>query len=216
METDPMADLDRLLAELAADYEAGRDVDPAALLDRVDPDQRQELAARIDSYLMTAPPRKWDPEAYEGSLVQQAVDRAFESVVAESGSWAELLPALRQEARIKRADLVSRLAAALGFSAAPEVAKIGGYYNRMEHGQLRPAGVSARVIDALAGILRTEPGRIRAAGGGPRDYGGENLAFARTAFPNAEFADDAADAPIERRAADEPGRDEIDALFLDG
>jgi hypothetical protein len=215
MEVTAMADLDRLLDELAADYEAGREVDPAALLDRADPDQRQELAARIDSYLMTAPPRRWDPEAYEGSLAQQAVDRVYESIVAESGTWRELLPTLRDQAQIRRADLVSRLAAALGFTAAPQVEKVGGYYNRMEHGQLRPAGVSARVIDALAEILGTEPGRIRAAGGGAEPEG-EGLAFARTAFPNAEFADTDMDAPVERRAADEPGRDEIDALFLDG
>ena len=150
-----MADLDRLLDELAADYEAGRDVDPAELLDRADPGQRQELAARIDSYLMTAPPRKWDPEAYEGSLAQQAVDRVYESMVAESGSWAEVLPALRERAQIRRADLVSRLAGALGFTAVPQVEKVGDYYNRMEHGRLRPAGVSGRVIDALAEILGT-------------------------------------------------------------
>jgi hypothetical protein len=215
MEATAMADLDRLLDELAADYEAGREVDPAALLDRVDPDQRQELAARIDSYLMTAPPRKWDPEAYEGSLAQQAVDRVYESIVAESGTWPELLPALRDQARIKRADLVSRLAKALGFTAAAQVEKVGDYYNRMEHGQLRPAGVSGRVIDALAAILGTEPGRIRAAGGGA-ELGGRDVAFARTAFPNAEFAEADMGAPVERRAADEPGRDEIDVLFLDG
>lgn len=211
-----MADLDRLIDELAADYEAGRDVDPAALLGRADPDQRQELAARIDSYLMTAPPRKWDPEAYEGSLAQQAVDRVYAAKVAESGSWPELLPALRQKARLKRAILVSRLAAALGFSAPPQVAKVESYYHRMEQGRLRPAGVSARVIDALAGILGTEPGRIRAAGSGAGDLEGAGPAFARTAFPNAELAEDAAEARGRLSAADRPGHDEIDALFLDG
>lgn len=211
-----MADLDRLIDELAADYEAGRRVDPAALLRRADPDQRQELAARIDSYLMTAPPRKWDPDAYEGSLAQQAVDRVYEAVVAEAGSWPEVLPALRQRAKIKRADLVSRLAAALGFSAAPQVEKVGAYYHRMEQGRLRPAGVSARVIDALAAILGTEPGRIRAAGSGAGAIGEGGPAFARTAFPNAEFAEDAAEARAQLPAADEPGHDEIDALFLDG
>lgn len=211
-----MADLDRLIDELAAAYEAGRDVDPAAVLRRADPDQRQELAARIDSYLMTAPPRKWDPEAYEGSLAQQAVDRVYEAVVAESGSWPEILPALRRAAKIKRADLVPKLAAALGFSAAPQVEKVGAYYHRMEQGRLRPAGVSARVIDALAAILGTEPGRIRAAGSGAAGSGEGGLAFARTAFPNAEFAADAAEARPQLAAADEPGHDEIDALFLDG
>jgi hypothetical protein len=209
-----MADLDRLLDEFVADYEAGRPVDPAALLDCAG-DQRQELATRIDTYLMTAPPRKWDREAYEQSLAKIAVDRVYDSIMGVSGTWPELLPALRRDARIKRADLVSRLAGALGFTAEPQVEKIGDYYHRMEQGQLRPAGVSTRVIDALAGILGTEPGRIRAAGGEAGELAGEGLAFARTAFPNAEFAEDAAEAPVKRRA-DEAGRDEIDALFLDG
>jgi hypothetical protein len=212
-----MADVDRLLDELAADYEAGREVDPAALLARADPGQRQELAARIDSYLMTAPTRKWDREAYERSPAKRAVDQVYESIVAESGTWAELLPRLREQARMRRAELVTRLAGLLGFTAEPQVAKIGDYYNRMEHGRLRPAGVSGRVIDALAEVLGTEPGRIRAAGvEGIEEGGPAQPAFARTAFPNVEFAADADHPAIERRAADEAAHDEIDALFLDG
>jgi len=211
-----MADLDRLLEELAADYEAGRDLDPAAFLDRADPDQRQELAARIDSYLMTAPPRRWDPEAYEGSLAQQAVDRVYEGIVAESGTWVELLPRLRNEARLRREQLVDRLAAALGFGSDPQIAKIGDYYNRMEHGNLRPAGVSERVIDALASVLGVDAAAIRAAGAGWGGAEARGQAFARTSFPDVELSEDAPAPAVERRVADAGGRDEIDALFLDG
>jgi hypothetical protein len=215
MEARAMADLDRLLDEFAADYEAGRDVDPAALLDRAG-DRRQELAARIDSYLMTAPPRRWDREAYEQSLAKVAVDRVYESIVGVSGTWPELLPALRKEARIKRGDLVARLAGALGFTAAPEVERVGDYYNRMEHGRLRPAGVSARVIDALAEVLGADPERIRAAAGEGGTGGPAQAAFARTAFPDVEFADEDA-AGAQRQAADEGGAlADVDALFLDG
>lgn len=213
-----MADLRRLLEEFAADYEAGRDADPAALLDRADPDQRQELAGLLDSYLMTAPTRRWDPDAFEGSLAQLAVDRVYDSVEGVSGSWPELLPRLRNQARLKRRVLVERLVGALGFDGEPAVAKVGDYYNRMEHGRLPAAGVSARVIAALAEILGSSPERIEEAGA--RGGGGgttAHAAFARTAFPNVEIVHADLDAADELPApTGRSERDEIDALFLDG
>ena len=109
-----MADLDRLIDDFAADYEAGRPTDVAALLDGVPAEQRQELASRLDTFLMQAPRRRWDPAAYEGSLAQAAVERVYESIEGVSGTWPELLPQLRNRARIKRRDLVERLARSLG------------------------------------------------------------------------------------------------------
>ena len=160
----PMAEIERLIDEFAADYEAGRDADPAKFLDRVEPGRRQELAERLDRYLMTAPTRRWDPKAFEGSLAQRASDRVYESLEGVSGTWPELLPHLRNQARIKRRELVERLAGALGFDAEPQIEKVGDYYNRMEHGRLPATGVSGRVIDALATVLGTDAERIRAAG----------------------------------------------------
>jgi hypothetical protein len=214
-----MADIDRLIEEFAADWEAGRRTEVGSFLERVDPGQRQELAAALDSYLMSAPTRRWDPEAFEGSLAQRASDQVYESVAGVSGSWPELLPRLRNQARVKRRELVERLTDALGFSGEQQVAWIGDYYNRMEHGRLEAAGVSRRVIDALAGILEADAERIAAAGARRSDAAAPgDVAFARKAFPDAEFADDRV---LERMDMDspapaDPGRDEIDALFLDG
>ena len=213
-----MAEIERLIDEFAADYEAGRDADPAKFLDRVEPGRRQELAERLDRYLMTAPTRRWDPKAFEGSLAQRASDRVYESLEGVSGTWPELLPHLRNQARIKRRELVERLAGALGFDAEPQIEKIGDYYNRMEHGRLPATGVSGRVIDALATVLGTDAERIRTAGSRIGESGEDaQTAFARTAFPDAELAD--ADALAETAPAQSPGsatHDEIDALFLDG
>ena len=50
----------------------------------------------LDTYLMDAPRRRWDPAAYEGSLAQAAVDRVYESIEGVSGTWPELLPATSQ------------------------------------------------------------------------------------------------------------------------
>ena len=132
-------------------------------------------------------------------------------------TWPVLLPDLRNEAQIKRQDLVTRLARALGFDSAPQVAKVGDYYNRMEHGQLPASGVGAKVIDALAAILGTSAERLRTAGARTDAGPGAAAAFARTATPNAEFADERLIELADDEIAPAPAeRDEIDALFLDG
>jgi hypothetical protein len=220
MEGPPMADLDRLIDEFKADFEAGRRADVTSLLEQVPAEHRQELAERLDTYLMDAPRRRWDPAAYEGSMAQLAVERVSESIDGVSGTWPELLPQLRNRARIKRSDLVERLAGALGFDSAAQIEKIGAYYHEMEHGTLPSAGVSVTVIEALAAIVGSSVEAIRAAGGRRADGLEGGGTFARTAFPDAEF--------LEQRSAEDleisldakpsmvPRRDEIDALFLDG
>ena len=214
-----MADLRELVEEFATRFEAGDDPDPADWLKRADEAERQELAALIDSYLMTAPRRAWDPAAYESSLAKQAVDRVFESLEGVSGTWPELLPALRNRARVKRSELVRRLAEALGVGTGePQVEKVGLYYHRMEHGLLPAEGVSQRVIDALAGLVGASAEAIRAAGqsGGERDLG-EGVAYARMADADMDMVRPMAAPPAaggEDAARSEP--DEIDRLFTAG
>jgi hypothetical protein len=216
-----MADLERLIEEFAADYAAGRPTDVGALLESVPADERQELAEKLDSHLMQEPRRRWDPDAYEGSLAQAAVERVYESIEGVSGSWPELLPRLRDRARIKRRVLVERLAEALGADSEPQVQKVGTYYHRMEHGMLPAQGVSNRVIEALAAIVGASAEAIRAAGLRAGDEVTGGAAFARTAIADDSYsgqavahdrAERAAPAPLDA----EPERDEIDALFLDG
>ena len=215
-----MADLERLIEQFKADYEAGRPTDVLAFVDQVPAEKRQELADRLDMYLMDAPRRRRDPAAFEGSLAQAAVDRVHESIEGVSGSWPELLPALRNSARIKRSDLVRRLASALGFESEPQVEKIGAYYHQMEHGTLPAGGVSAAVIDALAGIVDSTADAIRAAGASRGEEVLTRTAFARTAFPDAEFLEQRTaedlDVAMDAAPAEAPKRDEIEALFLDG
>ena len=216
-----MSDAERveeLLAEFRAGHERGEQVDLAALLERALADQRQTLADRIDHYLMDAPRRAWDPVAYEASMAKQSVDRVFESLEGVSGSWPELLPHLRNRARIKRRDLVERLAAALGVADRTE--RVAEYYNDMEHGRLPAAGVSERVFEALAAIVGSTAEAIRAAGAGARPDAEGGALFARKALPNADFdllhessdAGSAAPPP----AAEPARRDEVDELFTGG
>jgi hypothetical protein len=216
-----MADLQRLLEEFGAEFEAGRSPDPNEWIQRVEGDERQELASLIDRYLMTAPRRTWDPVAYEQSFAKAAVDQVYESIEGVSGSWPELLPQLRNRARIKRADLVAQLGVALGLADGdPRQAKVADYYNQMEHGRLPAEGVSGRVIDALAGIVGVGADVLRSAGGGAMAAGGgQSAAFARQASPDPQYVSEDV---IERMPAapqspwTSPERDEIDELFTGG
>lgn len=216
-----MSDPARLADEFAAQFEAGGAPDPREFLDRADEGQRQELESLIDRYLMTAPRRRWDPVAYESSEAKAAVDRVYESLEGVSGSWPELLPALRNKARVKRSDLVRRLADALGAGTGErEVERVGGYYHQMEHGLLPAEGVSARVIDALAAIVGASAEAIRAAGEAkPEGGGGDSAAFARLATPAPGSPTRVEDPSFEPADAETdgaaPDRDEIDRLFTE-
>ena len=207
--------IEELLAEFRVGYERGQRPDLAELLDRAPAGQRQTLADRIDHYLMNAPRRAWDPVAYEASVAKQSVDRVWESLEGVSGSWPELLPHLRNRARIKRRDLVERLAAALG--VADRTDRVAEYYNDMEHGRLPAAGVSERVFEALAAIVDTTAEAIRSAGSGagPEAHGG--ALFARTALPDERYAElDEAATPDPPATGGPTRRDEVDELFTGG
>ena len=213
-----MADVDQLLKDYIAEHRAGGEADPRAYLERADEADRTELAALIDAYLVRSPGQPWDEAAYAGSPAERLVESLHESLAGASGSWPVLLPELRHKARIKRAQLVERLAAALGVTGREE--KVAYYYNQMEHGGLAPSGVSDRVLDALAGIVDTNREALRDAGRTVVASDADQAAtFARVAAPPPpEYADSASGMarPGEPGHTARPERDEVDALFLDG
>ena len=179
-----MADVDKLFSDYVAEHRAGGEADPPAYLEKVEGVDRDELATLIDAYLVRSPGRSWDPEAFEGSAAQAFVASAERRSAAGAGAWPVLLPRLRERAKIKRAQLVARMAAALGVGGQTE--KVADYYHEMEQGSLDSGGVSTRVLEALAAIvgssaeaLREAPARSSARGRPPS--GGD--VFARVATP---------------------------------
>jgi hypothetical protein len=129
-----------------------------------------------------------------------------------SGWWPALLPRLRAAARLRRSEVVGRLAGDLG--ATGREAKVGAYYHAMEQGTLPSAGVSDRVLEALAAIVGTTAARLRDAGrwmGGPPPDPHAGAAFARIGTPDPQLLEEARPAPPSARPAGE--RDEIDELF---
>ena len=212
-----MADVDRLFSEFVEADLAGDAPDPSEYAARIEGAERTELEDLIDAYYVDAPPRKWDPEAFRGSEAERITDAIDRSFRGRAGLWPTVLPRLRHRAKLKRGELVERLADALGVGEGAE--KVGAYYHEMEQGLLPAEGVSNRVLETLGDLLGTTAAALRRAGRSlaedvsPSDT---DAVFARIARPDAEFADgmDAEEAPADR-AVERP-RDEIDELFTGG
>lgn len=212
-----MTDVERLLQQFIAEDRERGDADPMTYLGQVHGADRAELEALIDGYLARAPRRRFDATAYAGSPARSVVEDLGQVIRGRSGLWPALLPRLRHEARLKRTELVARLAEALG--AEDRTDKVGGYYHAMERGLLPAAGVSDRVLDALGRIVGESAQALRDAGraiGSSDESASSALAFARIAEPDPALAELTAgpEAPALTQPGDE--RDEIDELFTGG
>ena len=209
-----MSDAHALLQEfIAADRDG--DADPLAFLARLQGPQRAELEALIDAYLARAPRRAFDRAAFEASPGRAVAEELGRTLDGVSGSWPALLPRLRHRARLRRSELVERLARELGVAPA---AKVGRYYHEMEQGTLPAAGVSDRVLEALARVVGTTADRLREAGraaAGPSAAGASAAAFARLGAPDPAYVPAEELMAASRPSAPEPtdAIDAIDALF---
>src|SRR5918996_1230914 len=137
-----VADLARVFADFVAAHLAGDEPDPWEHVGRVDEADREELEELIDAYYVDAPLRPWDPEAFKGSESERLVDAIDRSFRGRAGLWPAVLPRLRDPARLRRGELVARLAEGLG--VADREQKGGAYYHQMEQGLLPSAGGSGR------------------------------------------------------------------------
>ena len=209
--------VDRLLGEYIAEHRAGGIADPREYLSRATSEpERVELAALIDGYLARAPRQRWDAESFRGSSAERVADGLERAIAGTAGLWPVELPRLRERARLRRAEVVQRLATALGVAGREE--KVAGYYHEMEQGLLPASGVSERVLDALAQIVGTTAEALRRAGeavsSGPPAEGAGGPVFARRAV-SLEDAAPPSTAPAET-AEREADWDEVDDLFRGG
>ncbi len=210
-----MADAFQLLEDYIAAHRADDEADPLQWVDRADGRDRDLLAELIDSYLERAPGREWDAEGFKQSGLAVFAERVNESLYSQAGTWPVILPSLREQAEVKRSEVVSRLAQALG--AESKQTKVGAYYHGMEQGSLPAEGVDDSVLSALGSILGASADALRRAGRAVVPLGGTAMdaaapAFARTAEPASAPAHDEAFAAAS--AVDD--WDEVDRLFRGG
>ena len=211
-----MADVDTLLKEYIAAHRGGGEADPRDWLARAEGRERALLAAMIDTYLERAPAPEWDAEAFRESGLAPLAERIESSLQGQAGTWPAVLPSLSHKARLKRSDLVARLAAALGVPDKQD--KVGSYYHEMERGLLPAEGVQDRVLEALGSMLGQSAEALRAAGraltpGAGTDVAGATV-FTREARPDPQYAAPASPASVAGPAEEE--WDEVDRLFRGG
>jgi hypothetical protein len=157
-----MTRVDELFVEYVGAHRGGGRVDPRVFVDQLGGAERAELTALIDGYLARQPRREFDPEAFENSHAQAVAEALHRSLHGRAGLWPAVLPQLRNQAQVEHEELAARLADALGVANRAE--KVEHYYRQMERGRLPAAGVSDRVLDALAEVVGTTPQVLREAG----------------------------------------------------
>jgi hypothetical protein len=204
--TDP----DQLLSEFMDAWAAGRRPDVDDYLARAPDGERDELASLIHAYLAVAPTPEYDDAALDAIAAEPLV-RQLARVELPS-----MLGRLRRRAQLTARGLADALTPVLGIEGRE--AKTTEYLDRLEQGDLDPRGVSQRVLDALAGVLRVPVAElVDAASVAPRPSAG--AAFFRAepgaqgeAEQHLEVLADLMSAPAT------PGRawDEVDELFLGG
>lgn len=206
-----MSDVERLLAEYKEAHRSGGDADPSPFLARASGPEREQLAALIDAYLERAPRREFDAARFRDSRAAAVADSAHRTLAGSAGLWPVLLPRLRNQAGIRRADLVAELAARLGAQSKQD--KVASYYHGMEQGLLPATGVSDTVLEELGKIVGygkdalRRAGRMPAPGPPPPEAG---AVFARTTRRGAPEDEGAA------AAAEPEDWDEVDRLFRSG
>jgi hypothetical protein len=212
-----VTDLDAILREYAdALASAGPAPEPWRYLARVPEDERGELARRLEDLLAGAPRRRFDAEEFAAAKATPLLQGIAAAAGGRSGLWPALLPRLRNGARLKRSEVVERLARDL--DAADRQQKVHRYYHEMEQGLLDPQGVSDRVLEALGRILGSSLETLRDAGRALAEPPGGTPAaagplFARTARSDPSYV---ASAPPTESLADAETWDEVDELFRGG
>ena len=86
-----MSQIESVFARYVEDFEGGTASSPLEYLAEVDESSRQELASKIDRYLMNAPRREWDAAAFEASQAGRIADRLWRSMDGASGEWPSQL-----------------------------------------------------------------------------------------------------------------------------
>ena len=157
------ARLDKLLSEFIDAWNRAERPRVDDYLARAAPGERDELAERLDDWLLLAPTPEYGADALEAIRADPAFAGALAEIEAHPGAWPELLPRLRERAGVRVRDLAGRVTAAFGLSGQEERAE--QYLERMERGELDPTRVSRRLLDFVGGALGVSGADLARAGG---------------------------------------------------
>ena len=156
-------DRDRILSAFVDAWNAGDRPEVDAFVGRVPEAERAELAEAIAAFLTWAPTPAYSAATLDAIAAEPAVQAALAASRGPGGLWPELLPRLRTRAGLSPPQLAAALVRGLGLQAGSE-GKAEGYLQRMERGELEPAGVSRRLLGGLARVLGVPAGELEGAG----------------------------------------------------
>lgn len=209
---------EQLLSDFIDAWTAGRRPRVGDYLDRAAPEDRDELAVQLDTYLTVAP----SPALDEATRAQIEALPAVARILAATSGAPELLP--ETVARLREAQGRSReeLAALVARSAGVEDpdGRMPGLLGDLEAGRLDPGRISRRLLGALAEVLGAGRDALEAAADAQRGLLRPAAPAASMMFRADGDTDDVASglAAIGRAAmtpAPQP-MDEIDRLFTGG
>jgi hypothetical protein len=208
---------DKILSEFMDAWNAGRRPDVDEYLARAPDAERSALAEDIAAWLTWAPTPAYDAETLAQVRSEPIVAEVVAAGVGRAGLWPSLLPRLRARASVSVGELAGVVSSLLGLGGREE--RVASYLDRMEQGELDPAGVSSRVVDALARALGVPRDDIAGAGA----FGGGGVATAalyRSSGDEPGAGDDVGEhLDVLARAMTAPSPepwDEVDELFLGG
>lgn len=211
-----MSEIDRLLQAFIRGYTQRGEADARLYLEGLSGADRRELAALIDGYLERAPGRPWDPDAFRSSRRAAPLAARLARVHLEGAEGPTSLRELRARAKRTRADLASRLAAALGLEGGEE--RVAYHYHRMESGIMGAEEVSGPVLESLADLLATSRETVRRALARSEGQASPEIgspAMARTTHPGADLdVPDLGDAGTDLSSAPELSHERVDEVFL--
>jgi hypothetical protein len=208
---------DRVLSEFIDAWNAGRRPRALDYLRRVpDGPDRDELAAQLSAWLEVAPAPHHDEATRAAIRAEPAVARALAAAEAQAGLWPQLVPGLRERAGLSVAQVAARLVERFGLAAGDE-ARAAGYLERLERGELEPARVSRRLLDALGELLGAG-GRTLADAGllGPAARPAGAALFRGPAGAADGVAEDLDVLGAAATTPAPPAMDELDRLFAGG
>lgn len=202
-----MNDVAHILGEFIAAWNAGDRPRLGAYLERVPEGDRDELAEQIQTFLMIAPEPEYDEATWSQMTAAPMIARAAAEAM-EPEPWPQLLPRLRERARLSLPDVVERLG--IGGAGREKAERLLG---EMESGSLDPLRPSRSLLERLAGIFGVSPEALDWRGGGPQPAAAAPALYRMTGEPTPEGRLGVlADALV----ADADAWDEVDELFLGG
>lgn len=206
-----MTSIEQLIGEFIDDWNAGRRPDVLAFLERAAPEDREELATQLETWLEIAPTPAYDEATRLAIASEPALRSALDAAAAVRAPLAERLPPLRKRAGLSVRDVAARLTHL--FDLVDEE-RTAAYLEQIERDELDERRLSRRLLDALAAIFGADADQLAP---GPAALAGGQAFFRAEEDADIWIAEDI---DVLSRAALSPApaapMDDVDRLFLGG